>query len=560
MQEKIRSLVYFLSGCKKNFLRDSYKLVMFSAFAYLLLFAPACDENNNGTNEIDDPFHGVFLGNHRDEALSDLRAILDVGFFQGPLHNIFIDGSKINELTQEEIQTIRDAFEQGFIILLYDMTDARIQFFYRDILEHPTLFTETEGLDLEIGETYDVFTIEQIDGIEWTSQSVSRIVEAAELGPFNLEDILESREFNVFTMIAFHMREWIEDREARIAELVEDGLIQARGFEELRGLIEAQTRQSTQEGTLLDLATAWIQTTQTHVGFTDVGDNVDSNSADATKINTYQMTSKAWLVTSSTPTGLSSFLLVNQDFNLASANGFLVDTSTQKYWYLGEYTSTNTLKVGKKNLAFEQAQLIQEEPETNQAVTTTETTSVTQSISGRLQADQGVGNIAATGTESWSTSNTFSKANVSINNLSLSNADLRNDASWQYLPRKAEAGPDDGCVNTLFNLADLSHETFSPTQAFIYEIDGEFAGDTLTIKTDVTTRLFNSFTGNCNIFGCACDARVISDISPDEAQTTFKQNVHIPATPEGPVGDTTCSDGIDNDGDDATDLDDSSCQ
>jgi hypothetical protein len=107
---------------------------------------------------------------------------------------------------------------------------------------------------------------------------------------------------------------------------------------------------------------------------------------------------------------------------------------------------------------------------------------------------------------------------------------LSNDASWEYLPRKAEI-LDDSCNNSIHNLADLAHNTFTPTQAYIYKIDGSHADSTVKLKTQVITQLTNTYINNCNLFGCACDASN-QTASPGAGQVTYTQSIHIPAAPD----------------------------
>jgi hypothetical protein len=71
---------------------------------------------------------------------------------------------------------------------------------------------------------------------------------------------------------------------------------------------EVITNDADQDGTILSLAKAYIQTNQFHVSFTDSASIVGNNSPGVTEINTYQMTTKAWVATEDTPSGLSSFL------------------------------------------------------------------------------------------------------------------------------------------------------------------------------------------------------------------------------------------------------------
>ena len=512
-----------------------------------------CNNNGGGGGDGDNP-DLVLLGDHRDEATADISAEIDTGPHTGEPNNILLDGTAIDNLTQAEIDLIRESYDEGFIIIVYDATEKDITQIYRDIIGHPLRHAELESLDvLPEGDSHGVFTIEHHDGIDWTStaQFESNVLREFEEG--QEDEIDQVGPESMFTPHGIHIKSWIESHEDRIAQLVEDGLLETSAEELLNELdirdefnqeLAAVTRDT--EGTLLDLTTANIHTSQNQVSFQET-----------TAKDTFQMTTQAWIVTADTPTGLFSFLLVEQDFNLATSNGFVKDSSTQKYWYLQEFSIENTYEVNSSLLTSSTAQLLQESPETNQATTSTETTSISTSISGTVGADQTSGaNASVSGGVSWSTSNTVSKADVSINNLSLSNNDVSNDATWQFLPRNAE-GLDDGCVNSLHNLADLSHNTFTPSTAFIVRIASDFTGDTLKLKSKFTIQTRNTYIGNCNIFGCDCDAKHQDGLDPWEP--THSQSIRIPEPPEGPAGEDTCSDGIDNDKDGGIDAEDNSC-
>ena len=510
---------------------------------------------SNGGGGNDDPDLAV-LGDHRGEPLADISAEIRTGPHTGEPNNILLDGTSIDDLTPDEIELIRDAYDEGFIIVLYDMTERDIAQLYRDIIGHPLRHAELESLeDILEGDSHAVFTIEHHSGIDWTSTAQFEMTALREfidgLGEIDVIDIVDPEA--EFTPHGIHIKSWIESHEERVQELIEDGLI-VRSAEELlddldmRDEFDAELSQVTRttEGTLLDLTTANIHTSQNQVSFQET-----------TAKDTFAMTSKVWIVTADTPTGIFSFLLVEQDFNLATSNGFTKNSDTQQYWYLQNFSVSNTYQVNGTLLGSNDAQLLQESPATNQATTSTETTSVSASISGTVGADQTSGaNASVSGGVSWSTSNTVSKADVSINNLSLSNNTVSNDATWQFLPRSAEI-LSDSCDNSIHNLADLAHNTFTPVTAFVVRIDSDYTGDTMQLKSEFTIQTRNTYVGNCNIFGCACDAKNQNGLDP--WQPTHSQSVRIPQPPEGPTGDPTCSDGVDNDVDGGTDSGDNSC-
>jgi len=523
----------------------------FIGFAVLiLLFVPACDENNGGgTGTRSLPIHGFLLCDHRNDALQDLQQVMDIEEHNGrDANHIILDGINLEQCTQEEIDLMREAFDLGFIILAYDMNEDRIRLLVDDLLDHPFLI---DLGDLEtIGEGYGVFTIENNGGVLWTSQTdfggekSTNPQDTSEFVTQSQSVTSQTRQDGSsggFVNHGNHMVEWIEDQIERLEELIESGLIEGNAtqvlnnfgmMDEIEKELEAVTRTTaTQSGSIVSLASAWIQTNQFKVSIESNGDIITSGfDSNAPHINIYQMVTKAWIATASTPTGVFSFLCVNQDFTMASTNGFIDNSGTQKAWYLGEFKNVNTLSVNGVNLSVSNAELLDNAPDTNQATTSSETTSISTSISGTVGVDQTSGaNGSVSGGISWSTSNTFSKANVSINNQSLSQTTLGNDASWQFLPRKAE-GLSDGCVNSLHNLADLSHETFTFSQAFIHRINGSFANQTVTLNTAVSTTMTNTYINNCNIFGCDCDATSQNE-SIGSATKTFTQNIHIPSLP-----------------------------
>lgn len=491
--------------------------------------------NNNGGSGGSTPTHGVLIGDHRDEALVDIMAGMDVDFYAGKRHNMIIDGTRLDNLTNDEKDIIRDAYQNGFIILAYDMNDARVARLYNDILQHPSIFAELEDLSMPDGNSYEVFAIEKQGPHDWSFTGTSEQVDQIEFLVDGELSQLKQVERGPFELHAIQMREWIEAQEQRRIELELKGLLDVdaskalENFEilaEFEDVLEEVTRTSDQSGTLINLASAWIQTSQNKLSFKETD-----------KLDTFQMVTSAWIATVDTPNGVFSFLCVAQDFNLATSNGFVKDTDTQQYWYLSQFSNTNTLSVSGTDLDSSKAELLKEQPDTNQATTTTESISVGTSVGGTVGVDSDGASASISGGMSWTTSTTFSKANVSINNVSLMNDTLSNDASWNYFPRPATPGPDDGCVNTIHDLADLAHTTFQPSQGYIYRIDSDFADQTLNLNTQFSIQTRNTYmnikTGpnDCNIFHCNCDAHNQDGLTPIW-QPTHSQPIHIPAEPD----------------------------
>ena len=538
------------------FVRSLYNLKSFTVIIAIItlsfLAVGGCNSNNGGGGGSDPEL--ALLGDHRAEPVADISAEIPTGPHTGEPNNILLDGQSLETLTVQDIALIKEAYDQGYIIFAYDLTEKGIVRVYREVVKHPLRHAELNSLQgLAEGILHGVFSIEQHDGHVWSGTAQFEENALREFQEGQEDPIILAPPEAEYTPHGIHIKSWIDSYDDRVDQLVDDGLLELSAEELLDELdmkdefndeLGAVTRDT--EGTLLDLTTANIHTSQNQLSFTET-----------TAKDTFQMTSQAWIVTADTPTGLFSFLLVEQDFNLATSNGFTKDSSTQQYWYLQEFSVENTYQVNDDLIASNKAQLLQESPETNQATTSTETTSISTSISGTVGADQTSGaNASVSGGVSWSTSNTVSKANVSINNLSLSNNAVSNDATWQFLPRTAE-GLSDGCENSIHNLADLSHNTFTPATAFIVRIDSDFTGDTLKLKSKFTIQTRNTYVGSCNIFGCDCDIKQQDGLDPWEP--SHSQSIRIPQPPEGPTGEDTCSDGIDNDVDGDIDDADSSC-
>ena len=498
--------------------------------------------------------------------------------FDGELNHIIIDGTNFGALTDEEKLTIRDVYEQGFIVIIYDATEAQVEELYH-IIDHRSKFDAgttmshlEEGND---GEIHDVITIEKIGSVHWSSIMHIGNLEAVESveGGFLPGTGLPTEDIG-FQFHAFHMEEWIEQQQDRVQDLISDGLIDGNAtsvltrfglMDEFEDSLQTVTRSAEQTGTLLNLASADIQTNYVRTGFSSSG-TIGVSVLSADEVNTYQFTSKAWIITAITPNGLFSFLFVNQDFTLASSNGFQTNhegsaafSNAQQAWYLSNLTAVNTLAVGSATLDSTEVTLLDNKPGTNQASSESVTTSIDTSVSGTVGVDQDGANASISGGVSWGTSETYSKANVSINNKSLSETLTGTDAPWEYVPAAATPGGQKLACNDLGlrGLADLAHETFTPAQAFIYRISPNYVGETLKLKTKISFQMRNTYTSDCNAFGCSCGKT--DQNSTANGPWTFTHSIAVPEWPEGPVGDPTCSDGIDNDKDGDTDSADNQC-
>lgn len=555
-------------------------LIKYLGFVLLLgfisLFAiGGCSDDSSSTSSGDDL--AALLGEHRQDAVDHIEAAFNVAHpFDGELNHIIIDGTNFAALTDEEKVVIRDVYEQGFIVIIYDVTEAQIEELYH-IIDHRSKFDSgttmshlEEGND---GEIYDVITIEKIGRVHWSSiMNIGNLpaIETAD-GGFLPGTGLATEDIG-FRFHALHMKEWLEQQQDRVQELASDGLLDGNATSVLTrfGLMDEfedslrTVAGSGQTGTLVDLASADLHTNFVKIGFSS-SDQPGVKVASAAEVNTYQFTSKAWIITAVTPNGLYSFLFVNQDFSLASRNGFLINdeataafSHAQQAWYLSNLTAVNTLAVGSTTLDSTDVLLLDNKPDTNQATVLQTTTSIDYSISGTVGVDQDGANASISGGVSWGTSETYSKANVSINNISLSETLTGTDASWEYVPNAATpGGSKDLCDDLgLRGLADLAHTTFKPSQAFIYRISPEYVGETLKLKTKISFEIRNTYISSCNMVGCSCHK---TDQNRQNGPWTFTHSIAIPEWPEGPVGDPTCSDGIDNDKDGNTDAADNQC-
>jgi hypothetical protein len=130
-----------------------YLLLPIIAAFVVLGTVGGCSDGDGGGNNVETgrSIHGVLLGQHRDEALDDLLAALDLSEHDGTPHHIHLDGMFLHNLTAEERELIREAFEEGFIISIHDVTQGAVELFYSEVLQHGNLHAENIDLDVEPG-------------------------------------------------------------------------------------------------------------------------------------------------------------------------------------------------------------------------------------------------------------------------------------------------------------------------------------------------------------------------------------------------------------------------
>ncbi len=408
--------------------------VLLFGFVSLGTIGGCNDSNGSGEDQ------AILLGEHRQDSSDHIHAALNVSEeMDEGLNNVIIDGQNLSGLTAEERQFAKDAYQAGFIIIIYDVTEAYIEELHQ-LIGHPSKFDEGAILssldDADSGEFYEVLTLERIGGVNWSSVAKIGNLEETESVTGGIEPGTGLQDEDIrYKFHALHMKQWIKQQKSRAQELVNDGLLKGTNAknainkfgltEKFNDTLQAVTR-SEQTGSVLDITTADIQTNYVYTGFLNNG-TIGVDTASANEVNTYQFTSKAWIVTADTPTGIFSFLFINEDYTLASSNGFLKNnegsaafSNAQQYWYLSNLTSVNTLAIGSTTLDNSKITLLDNKPDTNQASTVSVTTSIDTSVSGTVGVDQDGANASVSGGVSWGTSETYEKANVSINNKSLS--------------------------------------------------------------------------------------------------------------------------------------------
>ncbi|MEG4631744.1 RICIN domain-containing protein [Microcoleus sp. AR_TQ3_B6] len=145
--------------------------------------------------------------------------------------------------------------------------------------------------------------------------------------------------------------------------------------------------------------------------------------------------------------------------------------------------------------------------------TTTGQRSVTSGITWNIGGSVNVGADATNGPNasigiqggiSISNSTTFDIPDVKINNKSNDNG---NNPHWVYeIPRVY--GVEDGCVNSISNAVNISHNTFQPVNHWLWKVNDSVRRNNsrLKVRNTLKVRAIQSWiTNNCNFFGCNCD-------------------------------------------------------
>ena len=287
--------------------RDYLKKCLGFVYLIVLLSLGAiggCDGSGNGNPEL------AVLGNQRDVALSGISSEIQTSQYDGNPTNILLDGTTLGDLTNEEIASIRDAYEAGFVIVIYDASEKDISQIYHDIINDQ--YTPSGDASVIV----PVFAIEKDDNVHWAFEGDFNATDASKLtldenDPVSVEQFAEEGR---------EIRDWLEDhpsREQQVIDLNQNSSTASRLVDNagLRSELDKQLvmtkSESSVAGTLLEIASADI-VTSTYYVYSGMG---SKNPGDG-DVNRYQGTSYAWIVTADTSRGPYSFLMVTQDYLL----------------------------------------------------------------------------------------------------------------------------------------------------------------------------------------------------------------------------------------------------
>jgi len=437
------------------------------------------------------------------------------------LNNFIIDCLDIENLTDDEKDALKEAFENRFIVFAYQSNEACVAKIFADIFQHPLIFEEVESSDVPEGESHDVFAAE-LHGIHiWTHHIVFADLDDPQAsgsesnpdhntdGPF--DDPLLGFEFPIdntlplagtFEEHSLEILKWILTYNDRRDILEAQGdVIFSQNNADLN-MVSKRTsafidptiasRVSDPTGTLGDIAASYIHTS-TYTAKPPGGE-------DPTYSGNYQMTTYVWSITANGPAGVFSYVFIAQDFNLQSSGLYRRTGDRDNGWYLRQFTNTNRLKNGSNYLTSNEAIILDNDPQSVSASVSTETQSTGFSVGGDISTD----GPSVGGSASWENSVTIQKAEVAIDNLSISSS-TANDASWRYSSNQPNH-QDASIFCTWDHLSSppaLATSNFQPTQSFIFRIDPKFADNTLTLESRWQVSLERTTLNSCSkIISC----------------------------------------------------------
>lgn len=543
------------------------KYLIFPVLAVVIILGTigGCSDSNNGSTTVSPAdADALLVGAHADDIRSDLGFALDLADYDGmTINHMIVDCLDIDTLTQDEKDALREAFESGLIVFAYESNEACVAKLFADIFDHPLIFDELQSLDLPNGSSHDIFAAE-LHGIHiWTHELVfgdtnEPMTDEGDVNPDQNgdgtdEDPLADLEFpfdpdfplhDTFEVHSEAILEWIRAYPDRRDVLEAQGDVILTTAAELN-LAEStsdsdpaiSTRTSNPTGTLADIAASYIHT---HTFHPRPPGGTDDHNNDA-YTGTYQMTTYVWSITADGPAGIFSYAFIAQDFNLQSASLYRRTGSRDKGWYLRQFTNTNRLKSGSSYLTGNQATILDNDPQSVSAEQSSETQSTSFGVTGDISSDGPSLGASA----SWDNSVTIEKAEIAIDNLSLSSS-TGNDASWRYTAKQPETR-DNSAVCTWDHLSDppaLAKSNFQPTQSFIFRISPQFADTTMKLESrwavSVERMTLNKCTKWFSCYSCGEQNWTYTDNqnkSPNQLASgnglsaTFNISFHIPALP-----------------------------
>lgn len=194
----------------------NYLLLPIIAVFIVMSTIGGCNNNDSGGSND----QAILLGEHRQDPSDHIHAAINVSEdTDSGLNNVIIDGQNLSGLTAEERQFAKDAYLAGYIVIIYDVTEAQIEELHQ-LIGHPSKFDEGAVLssldDADPGEFYEVLTLERIEGVNWSSvatignlEEVESVTGGVELGTGLPDEDIRYR------FHALHMKQWIKQQNAR---------------------------------------------------------------------------------------------------------------------------------------------------------------------------------------------------------------------------------------------------------------------------------------------------------------------------------------------------------
>lgn len=436
------------------------KLILFVCIMFLVV---SCNDDNDDkkSTETGELYTiGILTGELSDNIENEMPLLEHDGVSSDKA--FIIDESRIGQLTDNEKKAVMESFANNNPIVLLYPTENQINELLT-LLETGTTHQLTSqradfyAIDKEADGEYWQLTIYPTPdqaSIETEIESTDGTTTSAGSETVNLV-ATESHH----TFIVNQLQSWLEQNANRSND-------------------EEKLAAAASENEITDLANAFNDT----VSFPYTR---DGNSA------SFQFTHSSYSCRASDG---NDWFIVIQDCVLSPSNLYAEHTSKHAYWYVEKYD----INMQPSNSA---STMIQSKPDTTTGSTTV-TATISKNISGTVSYKQGP---SVTGGMSMSNSTTFNIPDVSVHNLS-GDDPVPNNARWQYTIPRAK-GINDSCENSITSPKSISHETFQPTNAWIWMMPKSSEGSSaLTVNLNFNLELADTYcTSDCNVFGCDCD-------------------------------------------------------